>query len=184
MVLLNQFSWFWYLWKALNETNTIFATSVKLKIWKEFQNWSTVTFEPLLCQKPPLKLQKGQERSLLEKSNVLFCSFSKDSIHKGKDILIFAMIKSDNSKWNFRIENQDMMNFSLKVFTNDCINESIFWTEIKIWSKLPPNTSDKWQIVFFFWIHRFTWISVYCIISLYNNIFCILFYNNNYSNIT
>ena len=60
MVLLNQFSWFWYHSKALNETDTILATTFKLKILKEIYNlmilinnsekWLTVMFEPSLCQ--------------------------------------------------------------------------------------------------------------------------------------
>ena len=60
IVILGQFSWFWYHSKALNETNTILVTTVKLKIFKQIYNliilidnsekWLTVIFEPSLCQ--------------------------------------------------------------------------------------------------------------------------------------
>ena len=88
MVLLGQSSWFWYHLKALNETNTILATTFKLKIWKEILNliilinfseinqkfsWLTVIFESLLYQQSTFKVQKYQERSFMEKCNTLLC---------------------------------------------------------------------------------------------------------------
>ena len=74
MVLLGQFSWFWYHLKALNETNTILATTFKLKIWKEILNLIilidnsekrlTAIFELFLCQQSVFKVFQLLEKHL------------------------------------------------------------------------------------------------------------------------
>ena len=74
MVLLGQFSWFWYHLKALNETNTILATTFKLAILTEILNLIilidnsekrlTTIFELFLWQQSVFKVFQLLEKHL------------------------------------------------------------------------------------------------------------------------